>query len=75
MDVFYGSELKQLDCQIALVPCRLDLEPGQHKAGRTADAGRVVIKVQGHTILLLQLVGVNCLREILSAVIVGIEVE
>lgn len=62
-------------CQMSLVAGGLDLIAGQHIAGRTAYACGVVVQVQGDAVLLLQLVGIYRLRQVVGAVVVGVEVE
>ena len=60
---------------MSLVAGGLDLIAGQHIAGRTAYACGVVVQVQGDAVLLLQLVGIYRLRQVVGAVVVGVEVE
>ena len=60
---------------MTLVAGRLDLIARQHIAGRAAHASGVVVQVQGDAVLFSQLVGIYRLRQVVGAVVVGVEVE
>ena len=60
---------------MSLVAGGLNLIAWQYIAGRAAYASRVVVEIQGNAILLLELVGIDRLRQVVGAVVVGVEVE
>ena len=60
---------------MALVAGGLDLIAGQDVTCRTAYTGGVVIQIQGDAILLLQLIGIDRTGEMISAVMVSVEVK
>ena len=60
---------------MTLVAGGFDLITWQDVAGRAAYACSVVVEVQGDAVLLLELVGIDRLRQVVGAVVVGVEVE
>jgi hypothetical protein len=53
---------------MTLIAGGLDLIAWQDVAGRAAYASRVVVEVQGDAVLLLELVGIDRLRQVFGAI-------
>ena len=52
-----------------------DLIAWQDIAGRAAYASGVVIEVQSNAVLLLELVGIDRFRQVVCAIVVGVEIK